>query len=177
MERNANAYYELLAATVEAFNERIQEDQLTEHHDYHDALHEVVDRMVPHYYWEIFTVMAADGIDVEFDDAGLMPDTKDVTRILQARIYEALYNDVPSDSGIEWYEGEEEEEEEAPAEPCQWYVINDEESGPYVVAYYDSLEAAIEAADERYNTLGKLCHVEDDTSSEVLYNPVPTADE
>lgn len=173
MERNANAYYELLAATVEAFNVRIQEDQLTEHHDYHDALHEVVDLMVPHRYREIFTVMAADGIDVEFDDAGLMPDTKDVTRILQARIYEALYNDVPSDSGVEWYEGEDESEEE----PCQWYVINDEKTGPYVVAYHDSLEAAIEAANERYNTLGKLCHVEDDTSSEVLYNPVPTADE
>lgn len=173
MERNANAYYELLAATVEAFNGRIQEDQLTEHHDYHDALHEVVDRMVPHCYWEIFTVMAADGIDVEFDDDGLMPDTKDVTRILQARIYEALYNDVPSDSGIEWYEGEEEE----PEEPSLWCVINDEESGPHVVARYDSLEAAIEAANERYNTLGKLCHVEDDTSSEVLYNPAPTADE
>lgn len=168
MERNANAYYELLAATVEAFNERIQEDQLTENSEYHDALHEVVDRMVPHYYWEIFTVMAADGIDVEFDDAGLMPDTKDVSRILQARIYEALYNDVPSDSGIEWYEGLEEE----PEEPCQWYVINDEDTGPYVVAYHDSLEAAIEAANERYTTLGKRCHVEDDTSSDVLYNPV-----
>lgn len=176
MKRNANAYYELLAATVEAFNARIQEDQLTEHHDYHAALHEVVDRMVPHSYWEIFTVMAADGIDVEFDDAGLMPNTKDVTRILQARIHEALYNDVPSDSGIEWYEGEE-EEEDGPEEPCQWYVINDEEAGPYVMAYHDSLEAAIEAANARYSTLGKRCHVEDGTSSEVLYNPVPTANE
>ena len=175
MERNANAYYELLAATVEAFNVRIQEDQLTEHHDYHDALQEVIGLMVPHCYCEIFTVMAADGIDVEFDDDGLMPDTKDVTQILQARIYEALYVDVPNDGGIEWYEGEEEEEE--PEEPCQWYIINDEETGPYVVAYHGSLEAAIEAANERHNTLGKRCHVEDDTSSEVLYNPVPAADE
>ena len=174
MKRNANAYYELLAATVEAFNERIQEDQLTEHHDYHDALHEVVDRMVPHCYGEIFMVMAADGIDVEFDDAGLIPDTKDVTRILQARIYEALYNDVPSDSGIEWYEGEEEEE---PEEPCQWYVLSDEKTGTFVGSCHDSLEAAIESANKRYNTLGKRCHVEDNTSSEVLYNPVPTADE
>lgn len=168
MKRNANAYYELLAAAVEAFNVRIQEDRLTENHDYHDALHEVVDRMVPHCYWEIFTVMAADGIGVEFDDDGQMPDTKDVTVILQARIYEALYNDVSSDSRVKWYEGEE--------EPSQWYVINDEESGPYVVTYHDSLKAAIEAADERYNTLGKRCHVEDDTSSDVLYNPV-TVDE
>jgi len=176
MERNANAYYDLVAATVELMNERIQCDEITmlDDESFYDALHEVVDGQVPHYYSEIFTVMAADGIDHEFDDDGRMPDTKDVTRILQARIYEALYNDVPSDSGIEWYEGEEEEE---PEEPCKWYVINDEEAGRYVVAYYDSLEAAIEAANERYNTLGKRCHVEDDTSSEVLYNPVPTADE
>lgn len=170
MERNANAYYELLAATVEEFNVRIQEDRLTDDSDYHDALHEVVDMIVPHCYWEIFTVMAADGIDVEFNDDGLMPDTKDVTRILQARIYEALYNDVPNDSGVEWYEGEEEEEE-----PSQWYVINDGEYGSFVISFHDSLKAAIEAADERYNTLGKRCHVEDDTSSDVLYNPI-TAD-
>lgn len=111
MERNANAYYELLAATVEAFNERIQYDGLREDDDYSDALHEVVDDNVPHYYHEIFTMMAADGIDIEFDDAGLIPDTKDVTKILQARIYEALYNDVPNDSDVVWYEDEEEEEE------------------------------------------------------------------
>lgn len=111
MERNANAYYELLAATVEAFNERIQYDHLREDDDYSDALHEVVDDNVPHYYHEIFTVMAADGIDIEFDDAGLIPDTKDVTKILQARIYEALYNDVPNNSDVVWYEDEEEEVE------------------------------------------------------------------
>ena len=49
MERNANAYYELLAATVEAFNERIQYDEISEGDDYSDALHEVVDGQVPHY--------------------------------------------------------------------------------------------------------------------------------
>lgn len=111
MERNANAYYNLLAATVEAFNERIQYDGIREGDDYYDALHEVVDDYVPHYYHEIFTVMAADGIDIEFDDAGLIPDTKDVTKILQARIHEALYNDVLNDSNVVWYEDEEEEEE------------------------------------------------------------------
>lgn len=109
MERNANAYYDLLAATVELFNERIQRDELTEDDDWSDALHEVVDGQVPHYYSEIFTVMAADGIDHEFDDSGLIPDTKDVSRICQARIYEALYNDVSNDSGIVWYEEEEED--------------------------------------------------------------------
>ncbi|NBK20400.1 MAG: hypothetical protein EOM68_00025 [Spirochaetia bacterium] len=112
MERNANAYYDLVAATVEAFNERIQCDELTEDGDYHDALHEVVDGKVPHYYSEIFTVMAADGIDHQFDDSGLMPDTKDVTVILQARIYEALYNDVQNDTGLVWWEDTEEEEDD-----------------------------------------------------------------
>lgn len=111
MERNANAYYELLAATVEAFNEHIQYDEIAEGDDYHDALHEVVDSHVPHYYHEIFTVMAADGIDHEFEDSGLMPDTKDVTRILQARIYEALYNDVSNSSDVVWFEAEESDDE------------------------------------------------------------------
>lgn len=107
MERNANAYYDLLAATVEAFNERIQYDEIAEGDDYSYALHEVVDGQVPHYYREIFTVMTADGIDHEFEDSGLMPETKDVTRILQARIYEALYNDVLNSSDVVWFEAEE----------------------------------------------------------------------
>lgn len=111
MERNANAYYDLLAATVELFNERIQQDEISMFSDYSDALHEVVDGQVPHYYHEIFTVMAADGIDHEFDDSGLMPDTKDVSRICQARIYEALYNDVANDSGVIWWEDSEDDEE------------------------------------------------------------------
>lgn len=110
MERNANAYYDLLAATVVLFNERIQQDELTEFSDWSDALHEVVDGQVPHYYHEIFTVMAADGIDHEFDDSGLIPDTKDVSRICQARIYEALYNDVSNDSGVIWWEEPEEDD-------------------------------------------------------------------
>lgn len=109
MERNANAYYELLAATVEAFNERIQYDEIAEGDDYSDALHEVVDGRVPHYYHEIFTVMAADGIDHEFEDSGMMPETKDVTHILQARIYEALYNDVSDSSDVVWFEPTEED--------------------------------------------------------------------
>ena len=112
MERNANAYYDLLAATVALFNERIQQDEITMFSDYSDALHEVVDGQVPHYYHEIFTVMAADGIDHEFDDSGLIPDTKDVSRICQARIYEALYNDVSNDSGVIWWEDSEDEDEE-----------------------------------------------------------------
>nr|DAR21416.1 MAG TPA: hypothetical protein [Caudoviricetes sp.] len=112
MERNANAYYDLVAATVKLFNERIQEDELSMFSDWSDALHEVVDGQVPHYYHEIFTVMAADGIEHEFYDSGLIPDTKDVSKICQARIYEALYNDVSNDSGIIWWEDSEEEGEE-----------------------------------------------------------------
>lgn len=112
MERNANAYYELLAATVKAFNEHIQYDEIAEGDDYHDALHEIVDGKVPHYYHEIFTVMAADGIDHEFEDSELMPETNDVTRILQARIYEALYNDVSNSSDVVWFEAEESDDEE-----------------------------------------------------------------
>lgn len=112
MERNANAYYDLLAATVEAFNERIQYDEIAEGDDYSDALHEVVDGQVPHYYHEIFTVMAADGIDHEFEDSGLMPETKDVTRILQARIYEALFNDVSNSSDVVWFDFDAKESEE-----------------------------------------------------------------
>ena len=107
MERNANADYELLDATVEVFNERIQYEGIAEGDNYHDALHEVVDDMVPHYYHDIFTVMAADGIDLEFEDSGLMPETKDVTRILQARIYEALYNDVSNSRDVVWFDPEE----------------------------------------------------------------------
>ncbi|UNA05440.1 protein Ocr [Klebsiella phage vB_KvaP_F5M1D] len=112
MERNANAYYDLVSATVKLFNERIQEDELSMFSDWSDALHEVVDGQVPHYYHEIFTVMAADGIEHEFYDSGLIPDTKDVSKICQARIYEALYNDVSNDSGIIWWEDSEEDDEE-----------------------------------------------------------------
>lgn len=109
MERNANSYYNLLAETVKLFNERIQCDGLTEDSDYQDALHEVVDGQVPHYYCDIFTVMAADGIDINFADSGLIPETKDVTRICQSRIYEQLCIDVPEHSDIVWWEEEETE--------------------------------------------------------------------
>lgn len=106
---HANDYYDLVADTVQAFNERIQEEELAEDDDWSDALHEVVDTAVPHYYSEIFQVMAADGLDIDFDDSGMCPDTNDVTRICQARIYEQLYNDVANDSGVVWFESEDDE--------------------------------------------------------------------
>lgn len=40
--------------------------------------------------------MASDGIDLEFEDSGLMPETKDVIKSLQARIYEQLTIDLYS---------------------------------------------------------------------------------
>lgn len=161
MERNANAYYELLAATVEAFNERIQYDRIAEGDDYHDALHEVVDDMVPHYYHEIFTVMAADGIDIEFEDSGLIPETKDVTRILQARIYEALYNDVPNHSDVVWFEAEESDEEEE-------YWVVDAKTGVFIEQAV-SLEVATACAKDHY-ALGRHLKVED-IKDNVVFDP------
>lgn len=161
MERNANAYYELLAATIEAFNERIQYDEIAEGDDYSDALHEVVDGQVPHYYHEIFTVMAADGIDHEFEDSGLMPDTKDVTRILQARIYEALYNDVSNSSDVVWFEAEESDEEDE-------YWVVDAKTGVFIEQAV-SLEVATACAKDHY-AIGRHLKVED-INDNVVFDP------
>lgn len=161
MERNANAYYELLAATVEAFNERIQYDKIAEGDDYSDALHEVVDGQVPHYYRDIFTVMAADGIDHEFEDSGLMPDTKDVTRILQARIYEALYNDVSNSSDVVWFEAEESDEEDE-------YWVVDAKTGVFIEQAV-SLDVATACAKDHY-AVGRHLKVED-INDNVVFDP------
>lgn len=109
---HADDYYDLVSNTLENFNSRIQEEELTEDDDWQDVLHEVVDAAVPHYYSEIYRVAAADGIATEFDDSSYCPDTKDVTKILQARIYEALYNDVANDTGVEWYDDSEDEQDD-----------------------------------------------------------------
>lgn len=166
MERNANAYYELLAATVEAFNERIQYDEISEGDDYHDALHEVVDGQVPHYYHEIFTVMAADGIDHEFEDSGMMPETKDVTRILQARIYEALYNDVLDSSDVVWFEAEESDEEDE-------YWVVDTRTGA-IITQAVSLYEAIACAKDLYEA-GFHMNVED-INDNVVFDPAAEED-
>lgn len=166
MERNANAYYELLAATVEAFNERIQYDGIAEGDDYYDALHEVVDGQVPHYYHEIFTVMAADGIDHEFEDSGLMPETKDVTRILQARIYEALYNDVSNSSDVVWFEAEESDEGDK-------YWVVDAKTGLFVEQAVP-LEVAIASAKDLY-AVGHHMKVED-INDNVVFDPAAEED-
>lgn len=166
MERNANAYYELLAATVEAFNERIQYDEIAEGDDYHEALHEVVDGQVPHYYHEIFTVMAADGIDLEFEDSGLMPETKDVTHILQARIYEALYIDVLNSSDVVWFEAEESDEDDE-------YWVVDAKTGVFIEQAV-SLDVATTCAKDHY-AIGRHLKVED-INDNVVFDPAAEED-
>lgn len=166
MERNANAYYELLAATVELFNDRIQCDKLTEDSEYQDALSEVVDGQVPHSYCDIFTVMAADGLDIDFEDSGMIPDTKDVARICQARIYEQLCIDVPEHSDIVWCEEDE-------SEPAVWFVMSDAvKEGSRILSTHYDLESAVERCkDLFYDEQGLPCHVEDDTSEVWVFTP------
>lgn len=163
MKRNANAYYELVAGAVEAMNERIQEDRIESEDDcgFSDALHGVVDGQVPHYYHEIFTVMAADGIDHEFADSGMMPETKDVTVILQARIYEALYNDVAKDSGLVWFEAEEPEDE-----PEYWVL--DVKTRTFTLQGV-TFDEAKTFCDERYE-LGQ-CYWVENLDDEIVYDP------
>lgn len=78
--------------------ENIRYDDIRDTDDLHDAVHMAADNAVPHYYSEVFSVMASEGIDLEFGDSGLMPDTKDVILILQARIYEQLAIDLWEDA-------------------------------------------------------------------------------
>lgn len=74
--------------------ERIECDDIRSTDDLQDAIPESCDNAVPHFYADIFSVMASEGIDHFFEDSGLMPDTKDVTVVLQARIYEQLTIDL-----------------------------------------------------------------------------------
>lgn len=97
MERNAMAYYNILSDARDDLRNEIEYNEVTTVEDAYDYIHEIADRHVPHAYYEIFTVMAADGIDLEFEDSGLIEGTKDVTRILQARIYEQLTIDLYAD--------------------------------------------------------------------------------
>lgn len=115
MERNAMAYYNILSDARDDLRNEIERNEITNVEDAYDYIHEIADNHVPVYYSEIFTVMAADGIDLEFEDSGLIPDTKDVMRILQSRIYEQLtidlYGDV-EDFVQDYVDSLEEEEDE-----------------------------------------------------------------
>lgn len=95
--------------------ENIRYDDVRDTDDLGDALHTACDNAIPCYYNDVFSVMASEGIDLEFEDSGLIPDTKDVISILQARIYEQLTIDlyeVAEDMLNEYLEELEEEEEQ-----------------------------------------------------------------
>ena len=87
-------YNNVFDHAYEMLKENIRYDDIRDTDDLYDAVHEAADSAVPHYYADIFSVMASEGIDLEFEDAGLMPDTTDTIRILQARIYEQLSIDL-----------------------------------------------------------------------------------
>lgn len=95
--------------------EAIRYDDIRDTDKLYDALHGACDNAVPHYYNDIFSVMAMDGIDLEFEDSGFMPETKDVIKILQARIYEQLTIDLygVAEDLMNEYIAEMEEEEDA----------------------------------------------------------------
>lgn len=78
--------------------ENISYDDIRDTDDLHAAVHMAADSAIPHYYSDVFSVMTSEGIDLEFEDSGLMSDTKDVIRILQARIYEQLTIDLWEDA-------------------------------------------------------------------------------
>lgn len=99
MERNAMGYYNILSDARDDLRNEIEWNDVRTYEDATDYIHGIADNHVPHYYADIFTVMAADGIDLEFEDAGLIDGTKDVIRILQARIYEQLTIDLYADVG------------------------------------------------------------------------------
>lgn len=108
-------YNNVFDHAYEMLKENIRYDDIRGTDDLHDAIHMAADSAVPCYYSDIFSVMASEGITLEFEDSGLMPDTKDVIRILQARIYEQLTIDLWEDAEDllnEYLEEVEEEEEE-----------------------------------------------------------------
>lgn len=91
-------YNNVFDHAYEMLKENIIYDDIRNIDDLHDAVHDAADSAVPVYYADIFSVMASEGIDLEFEDSGLMPDTKDVICILQARIYEQLTIDLWEDA-------------------------------------------------------------------------------
>lgn len=91
-------YHNVFNRAYELLKENIRYDDIRDTDDLHDAVYMAAEIVVPHYYSDVFSVMASEGIDLEFEDSGLMPDTKDVIRILQARIYEQLTIDLWEDA-------------------------------------------------------------------------------
>lgn len=94
----AMTYSNVFDLAYEILKEDIRYNDIRDTDGLHDAIHMAADSTIPHYYSDIFSVMASEGIDLEFEDSGLIPDTKDVIRILQARIYEQLTIDLWEDA-------------------------------------------------------------------------------
>lgn len=108
-------YHNVYNHAHDLLRENIRYDDIRDTDDLYEAVHTAADNAVPHWYVDIFSVMASEGIDLEFEDSGLMPETKDVIRILQARIYEQLTIDLwdeAEDLLNEYLEELEEEEDE-----------------------------------------------------------------
>ena len=87
-------YSDVLDLAYEMLNEYIRNDDIRNTAGLDDAIYEAADSAVPRDYIDIFSVMTSDGIGPEFKDSDLMPVTKDVTNILQARIFEQLTFDL-----------------------------------------------------------------------------------
>lgn len=107
-------YNNVFDHAYEMLKENIRYDDIRDTDDLHYAIHMAADSAVPPYYGDIFSVMASEGINLEFEDSGLIQDTKDVIRILQARIYEQLTIDLWEDAEdlLNEYLEEVEEEED-----------------------------------------------------------------
>lgn len=115
----AKTYSAVYNYAYDLVRENIRYDDIRDTDDLWDIIHDAADNAIPCYYNDVFSVMASDGIDVEFTDSGLIPDTRDVIRILQARIYEQLTEDLygPAEDMLNEYleelaEAEEEDEDE-----------------------------------------------------------------
>lgn len=90
-------YYDILSTARTELRIEIKANDVRTVEDAQDLIHEIADSNVPVYYKGIFAVMASEGISHEFEDSGLIPNTRDVTTILQARIYEQLVIDLYED--------------------------------------------------------------------------------
>jgi hypothetical protein len=138
-----------------------------------DTIYEVVDNVLPIYYQDVLACILSDGLNLDFDDRSEIAGSKSLVAIMQSRISEQLNTELHEEleAMIEEWQGEQGCDEEESIEATQWYCMSDEKAGPCVISYHDTLEEAKVAVNERFNVLGKPCHVEDDTSSEWLYTP------
>lgn len=89
-------YNELLETAREELKAVIREMDIrdSDNDDINDRIHEITDDAVPFINHDIFEVFANGGISHEMDDSGLIDGCNNVIKILQARIYEELSNDL-----------------------------------------------------------------------------------